>query len=134
MSTHKKKLTQVQPVFTAITPSLLEVMPYEYPGKTIDVTVESEEFTCLCPWSGLPDFAYVTIRYVPAKVVIELKSLKFYLQSYRMVGIVHESVVNRILEDLSRAAKPRSMSVELVFNMRGGITTTVRADYNTESN
>jgi 7-cyano-7-deazaguanine reductase len=125
----KKKLTQAQPVFTAVTPSLLEVMPYEYPGRKIEVTVESEEFTCLCPWSGLPDFAYLTVRYVPAAVVIELKSLKYYLQSYRMVGIVHESAVNRILEDLVRAAKPRSLSVELVFNVRGGITTTVRADY-----
>ncbi len=82
------------PVFDKVTPSLLDVMPYEYPGKKIDIQIESEEFTCLCPWSGLPDFAYLNVTYVPAKVVIELKSLKYYLQSYRMVGMVHESVVN----------------------------------------
>lgn len=128
----KKKLTQAKPVFTKITPSLLEVMPYEYAGRKIEVTIESEEFTCLCPWSGLPDFAYLTIRYMPDKTVIELKSLKYYLQSYRMVGIVHESAVNRVLEDLVRAANPRSMSVELVFNVRGGITTTVQANYTQE--
>lgn len=118
-----------KPVFDKVTPSLLEVMPYEYPGRKIDIQIESEEFTCLCPWSGLPDFAYLTVTYVPAKVVIELKSLKYYLQSYRMVGMVHESVVNRLLADLAAAAKPRSMTVELEFYVRGGITTTVRAEY-----
>ena len=66
---------------------------------------------------------------MPDKVVIELKSLKFYLQSYRMVGMVHESVVNKILSDLVKTAKPKTMEVELVFNPRGGITTTVRAHY-----
>lgn len=126
----KKIKKQVQPVFAKVTPSLLEVMPYEYSGKKIDIMIESEEFTCLCPWSGLPDFAYITINYVPEKVVIELKSLKMYLQSFRMVGMVHESVVNRILEDLVKIAKPLSMNVEIIFNIRGGITTTVKAEYN----
>jgi 7-cyano-7-deazaguanine reductase len=124
-----KKQSSPKPVFDKVTPSLLETMPYEYSGKKIDIMIESEEFTCLCPWSGLPDFAYLKITYVPARVVIELKSLKFYLQSYRMVGMVHESVVNRILNDLVAAAKPLSMAVELTFNIRGGITTTVRAEY-----
>lgn len=122
-------MKSLKPVFDKVTPALLEAMPYEYPGKKIDIQIESEEFSCLCPWSGLPDFAYLNITYVPAKVVIELKSLKYYLQSYRMVGMVHESVVNRVLNDLVAAAKPRSMNVELVFAVRGGITTTVRAEY-----
>lgn len=124
-----KKLKDMKPVFNKVTPSLLEAMPYEYPGKEIDIIVETDEFTCLCPWSGLPDMAHVTITYVPQDVVVELKSLKYYLQSFRMVGMVHESVVNRILEDLVKAVKPKYMEVGLVFNVRGGITTTVRAEY-----
>ena len=124
-----KKLKSVKPVFEKISPELIETMPYEYRGRNIDVEIETDEFTCLCPWSGLPDFADLRIVYVPGKTVIELKSLKYYLQSYRMAGMVHESVVNRILEDLVKAAKPRSMTVELVFNPRGGIVTTVRAQH-----
>ena len=116
-------------IFGRVTPSLLEAMPYEYKGKKIEISIESEEFTCLCPWSGLPDFAYLNINYVPDKVVVELKSLKYYLQSYRMVGMVHESVVNSILGDVLKAVRPKAMTVELVFNPRGGITTTVRAEY-----
>ena len=122
-----KKLKEFTPVFTKVSPELLEAMPYEYPGKNIDIKIESDEFTCLCPWSGLPDFANITISYAPARVVIELKSLKYYLMSYRMTGMVHESVVNKILADLVKAAKPKSMTVELVFKTRGGITTTVTA-------
>ena len=124
-----KKTNRSRLIFDRVTPSLLEVMPYEYRGKKIEINIESEEFTCLCPWSGLPDFAYLNISYVPDKVVVELKSLKYYLQSFRMVGMVHESVVNRILADLSAAVKPNSMTAELVFNPRGGITTTVKAEY-----
>jgi 7-cyano-7-deazaguanine reductase len=124
------KLKNPRPVFSKVTPSLLEVMPYEYAGRKLDVIVETDEFTCLCPWSGLPDFAHLAVHYVPDRVVIELKSLKYYLQSYRMVGIVHESAVNRILTDLVKAAQPQHMSVEMVFGIRGGITTTVRAEYN----
>jgi len=123
------KLKSIEPVFAKVSPELLEVMPYEYKGKNIDIEIETDEFTCLCPWSGLPDFAQIRITYVPDKVVVELKSLKYYLQSFRMVGMVHESVVNKILSDLSKAAKPKTMEVELVFNPRGGITTTVRARY-----
>jgi len=124
-----KKLKEFNPVFTKVSPEFLEAMPYEYTGKNIEVKIESDEFTCLCPWSGLPDFAKITISYIPAKVVVELKSLKYYLMSYRMTGMVHESVVNRILADLVKAAKPKSISVELVFKTRGGIVTTVTAKH-----
>ena len=78
-----KKINKPKLIFDRVTPSLLEVMPYEYRGKKIEINIESEEFTCLCPWSGLPDFAYLNISYVPDKVVVELKSLKYYLQSFR---------------------------------------------------
>jgi 7-cyano-7-deazaguanine reductase len=125
----KEKLERLKPVFDRIDPSFLEAMPYEYAGKKIEVNIETDEFTCLCPWSGLPDFAHLKINYVPNRVVVELKSLKFYLHTYRMVGMVHESVVNRILADLSNKIKPRSMTVELKFKTRGGIDTTVKAEY-----
>ena len=122
-------MDKLKPQFNKISPSLLAPIPYEYRGRKIEVEVETQEFTCLCPWSGLPDFAALNIRYNPDKLLVELKSLKFYLHSYRMAGIVHESAVNRILEDLVKAVKPKSMSVELVFNIRGGIKTTVRANF-----
>ena len=119
----------LKPKFDSITPSLLVAIPYEYHGRNIEIQVETQEFTCLCPWSGLPDFAALNIKYNPGKLLVELKSLKFYLHSFRMTGIVHESAVNKILEDLVKAVKPKSMSVELVFNIRGGIKTTVRAEH-----
>lgn len=109
--------------------NLLQTFPYQYSGKKIEIKIETNEFTCVCPWSGLPDFATVNILYVPNDKCIELKSLKYYLQSYRNVGIVHESVVNRILDELVKIAKPRSMRVEIIFNLRGGIKTTVIAEY-----
>lgn len=122
------------PVFDKVKPSLLEAMPYEYAGRDIKVLIETEEFTCLCPWTGLPDYAYLAVSYIPSKTVVELKSFKMYVQSFRMVGMVHESVVNRIMEDLVRALKPKEMSVELEFGIRGGIATTVSALYNAGKN
>jgi len=110
-------------------PALLEIMPYEYAGKDINVCIETEEFTCLCPWTGLPDFAYVAINYTPDKTVVELKSLKMYFQSYRNTGMVHESVVNSILNDLVKAVKPKEMAIDIEFAVRGGIITTVSAEY-----
>jgi 7-cyano-7-deazaguanine reductase len=108
---------------------ILVAMDYEYIGKDVEIIIETDEFTCLCPWSGLPDFASVKITYVPDKLCVELKSLKLYLQSYRNVGIVHESVVNQVLGDLVKLLSPKSLSAEAVFNLRGGIKTTVRTDY-----
>ena len=117
------------PVFDKITPSVLEAMPYEYDGKDINVCIETGEFTCLCPWTMLPDFAYIVINYIPNKTVVEFKSLKLYLHSYRMVGMVHESVVNSILNDLVKTIKPKELSIDIKFGIRGGITTTVSAEY-----
>ncbi|MDR0800388.1 MAG: preQ(1) synthase [Endomicrobium sp.] len=117
------------PVFDKVALSVLKAMPYEYDGKDINVCIETEEFTCLCPWTGLPDFAYIVINYTPDKTVVEFKSLKLYLQSYRMVGMVHESVVNSILNDLVKTIKPKELSIDIEFGIRGGITTTVSAEY-----
>ena len=115
------------PEFNKVSKQLLQAMPYQYVGNNINVCIETDEFTCLCPWTGLPDFAHLKIQYVPNKVVVELKSLKMYLQSYRMVGMVHESVVNSIMKDIKQLLKPKQIYVELIFKIRGGITTTVSA-------
>jgi 7-cyano-7-deazaguanine reductase len=114
---------------TKTDPKLLVAMDYEYAGKDVEIIIETDEFNCLCPWSGQPDFAHIKISYNPDQSCVELKSLKLYLQSYRNVGIVHESVVNRVMEDLIKAIKPKSISVEAIFNLRGGIKTTVKVEY-----
>lgn len=114
---------------SAIDSSLLQTIDYEFPKKPIEVTITTNEFTCVCPWSGLPDFATITVKYLPNKKCIELKSLKYYLQSYRNVGIVHESVANRILQDLVECVNPRKMLIEAEFNIRGGLKTKVTAGY-----
>ncbi|MDD5021648.1 MAG: preQ(1) synthase [Endomicrobiaceae bacterium] len=120
------------PEFNKVSKNLLQVMPYQYPGKNINVCIETDEFTCLCPWTGLPDYAHITVNYIPNKVVVELKSFKMYLQSYRMVGMVHESVVNNIKQDLYSVLKTKNLTVELKFKIRGGITTTVSASSNSK--
>ncbi|MDR3113417.1 MAG: preQ(1) synthase [Endomicrobium sp.] len=121
--------TTKRPVFDKVSSRLLEAMPYQYAGKDINVCIETEEFTCLCPWTGLPDFAYIAINYTPHKSVVELKSLKMYFQSYRNVGIVHESAVNSILNDLVKALSPKEMTIDMEFGIRGGLITTVSAQY-----
>ncbi len=87
------------------------------------------EFTCVCPKTGLPDFATITIRYIPDKNCIELKSFKEYIVFYRDVGIFHEHVVNKILDDFVRACDPVNVEIIGDFNMRGGIKTVVKANY-----
>jgi len=94
---------------------------------TIELTVP--EFTCVCPKTGLPDFATITICYVPNKECIELKSFKEYIVFYRNVGIFHEHVVNKILDDFVCACDPRSAEIIGDFNVRGGIKTVVKANY-----
>ena len=106
---------------------LLETFPYEYPGSPATVDITTDEFTAVCPWSGLPDFGTLTVRYLPRERVLELRSLKYYLVSYRNVGIYQEHAANRILEDLVRVCAPAWMDVELDYRVRGGIHTLVRA-------
>ncbi|HHH78211.1 MAG: NADPH-dependent 7-cyano-7-deazaguanine reductase QueF [Thermoplasmata archaeon] len=98
------------------------------PDRENDYTVEIEfpEFTCLCPRSGYPDFALMRIRYVPDEYIVELQSLKLYLNSYREKHVTHEEATNRIYNDLQELLHPKSMEVTGEFNVRGGIKTTVR--------
>ena len=107
----------------------IDVWMNKYPDRDYAVSFDTPEFTCICPKTGLPDFALISVEYSPDKFCVELKSFKEYLVSYRSLGIFHEHAVNRMLEDLVRACKPRRMKVKGVFNTRGGITTTVEAEY-----
>jgi 7-cyano-7-deazaguanine reductase len=112
-------------------PELLVVMPNPYPGQEYEVQVTSPEFTALCPVnSGQPDFATVTIKYVPHKSIIEFKSLKLYLTSFRTVSIFYEESTNRMLEDLVKVIKPRTMEIVSEWNIRGGISTKITCVYN----
>lgn len=99
------------------------------PERNYVISLECPEFTCLCPMTGQPDFAFFNIDYIPDKLCIELKSLKLYLWSYRNEGAYHEAVTNKILSDLASTCSPRWMEVKGKFNVRGGITTTITATY-----
>lgn len=107
----------------------IEVWNNQYPDRDYTITIDIPEFTCICPKTGLPDFAAITVRYIPDELCVELKSLKYYEIFYRNVGIFHENVVNKFLDDLVKACSPRWMEVVGEFNARGGIKTTVRAEY-----
>ena len=107
----------------------IDVWRNQYPDKEYMVSMEALEFTCICPKTGLPDFAKIKIEYIPNKVCIELKSFKLYLNFYRNLGIFHEHVTNRILDDFVAACKPRFVRIEGQFNIRGGIQTTISAMY-----
>ncbi len=111
----------------------IEVFDNPKPDRDYTIRIRVPEFTCLCPKTGQPDFATIHIEYVPAGHCIELKSLKLYIWSYRDEGAFHEAVTNQILDDLVRACQPRFMRVTAEFNVRGGIYTTVVADYRNES-
>ena len=107
----------------------LETFKNPAPDRDYEIAFDCPEFTCLCPLTGQPDFAHFKIRYVPDQLCVELKSLKLYLWSYRNEGAFHEAVTNRILDDLVSAVKPRSITVEGDFFVRGGIGTVVTATY-----
>jgi len=107
----------------------IEVWANQYADRDYKITMDVPEFTCLCPKTGLPDFAVLHIEYIPHKWCIELKSFKHYILFYRQLGIFHENVVNRILDDLINACAPRWISVVGEFNVRGGIKTTVNVEY-----
>jgi 7-cyano-7-deazaguanine reductase len=113
----------------AIDTAVLETVPFEYPDSATEVVYETDEFTCVCPWTGLPDFGYITISYLPDRSLVELKSFKYYLTSYRNVGIIQEHVVNRILNDLVELVQPVTMMVEAEYKERGGIATRATAVY-----
>ncbi len=117
---------------SAIMEDILETIPYEYAGKITEVTIPTSEFTSVCPWSGLPDFADIKITFIPNEKLVEMKSLKYYLTSYRNVGIYQEHATNKILKDLVALIDPLYMKVFAVWNARGGLGTEVVAEYRKE--
>ncbi len=109
--------------------SILETFENPYPSRDYEILIEQPEFTSLCPKTGHPDFATITIRYIPGPLCIELKSLKLYLQQYRNEGIFYERLVNQIVDHLGDLLHPRMMEIIGRFTPRGGITTTVKVQY-----
>lgn len=117
------------PAVTTKPQKTLETFENPRPGRDFTIRMVCPEFTCVCPVTGQPDFATITIEYTPAALCVELKSLKLYLWSYRDEGAFHEAVTNQILDDLVAAIAPARMTVTGSFNVRGGITTDVVATH-----
>jgi 7-cyano-7-deazaguanine reductase len=107
----------------------LETFPNTHPQRDYTITHTCPEFTALCPKTGQPDFATIRMSYVPDRLCVELKSLKLYLQGFRNRGIYYENVTNVICDDLVAVLKPRSLTVEGEFNVRGGIASVIRVVY-----
>ncbi len=129
MPNNKSSYEDLQEDIRAIELPGIEVFQNKYADRDYEVNLESPEFTCICPKTGLPDFGTIVVTYCPDKLCVELKSFKLYLVAFRNVGIFHENVVNRVLDDFVKACKPRWAKVESVVMPRGGITTTVVAEY-----
>lgn len=108
---------------------LLEVFQNQYPNRDYRIIHVAPEFTSVCPKTGQPDFGVINIEYIPDELCIELKSLKFYLNSYRNDGIFYEHVTNKILDDLVNICRPRYMKITSEFNVRGGISSVITAEY-----
>lgn len=107
----------------------IETFANIYPDRQYEIQMTTAEFSCICPRTGLPDFAELRLTYVPDRVCLELKSFKEYLLAYRNKGIFHENVINRILDDIIAAAKPRRARLQGIFNARGGIQTTIIREF-----
>jgi len=107
----------------------IDVWTNQYADRDYTIDLEFPEFTCICPKTALPDFANIKISYIPDKKCLELKSLKMYFIFYRDVGIFHEHVTNKILDDIVKAARPRWAKVDVIMNTRGGISTSVTAEF-----
>ena len=107
----------------------LETFPNHHSDRNYTITLSTDEFTCVCPATGQPDYAKITIEYIPAKKILESKSLKLYLWSFRNEGVFHEHVTNVILDDLVHALEPRWCKVTSDFSVRGGISISVQAEF-----
>ena len=107
----------------------IEVFPNPKPARDYTIRIDTPEFTCLCPKTGQPDFATLELEYIPDELCVELKSWKLYLWSYRDEGAFHEAVTNKILDDLVEVLSPRYARLNAIFNVRGGVYTTVEAEY-----
>lgn len=105
----------------------IECWPNQYPGYQISISMQ--EFTSICPKTGLPDFGHITIHYCPDKLCLELKSLKMYFHAYRNLGIFYENAVNRVLRDIVAACQPVSAKITGEFNTRGGMRSVIEAEY-----
>ena len=112
---------------------ILETFENQFPDRNYTIETRCPEFTSVCPKTGQPDFGVLVISYIPAEKCVELKSLKFYLQSFRDKGIFYEHVTNTILDDLVAVTQPRQMTIRAEFSPRGGISTNVIAEYTVEA-
>jgi 7-cyano-7-deazaguanine reductase len=115
--------------FSAVPREQLETFPNPRPGRDYEIEIRCPEFTSMCPKTGLPDFGEIVITYVPDALCLELKALKYYMLDFRNKGIFYEAVTNAILDDLVAVCSPRRMTVVGDFSARGGISTTVTAEY-----
>jgi 7-cyano-7-deazaguanine reductase len=113
----------------AVRPEIIETFPYWYAGSDAVIKISTDEFVSVCPWSGLPDFAKLTVEYIPSERCIELKSLKYYLYTWRNVGMFYEHIINKLLQDLVQACEPRWMRITGDFSVRGGLTTQAQVTY-----
>lgn len=125
----RKKLATHRLNPQSIDASVLDPIPFVYAGRQLNIDISSDEFTHICPMTGLPDFGQLNIQYQPDKKIIELKSLKYYLVQYRQVGIFYEHVIFKILDDLVAAIKPLRMSIRYNVKSRGGISALVTASW-----
>ncbi len=130
MKKTKSSYEDLQGHIRALKTPAIEVFKNQYADKEYTIQLSSPECTCICPKTGLPDFATINLTYIPGETCIELKSFKLYLVSFRNVGIFHENLVNKILDDMVKACEPRWAKVEGVVTPRGGIQTTVVIEYN----
>lgn len=129
MKTRQSRYEGLQEKIRSLKAPAIEAWENKYPDKEFVIHLEIPEFTCICPKTGLPDFAVIAIDYIPHKLCVELKSLKLYMNFYRDIGIFHEHLTNKILDDFVKAARPRSAKITTRFNPRGGIYTTVTREY-----
>jgi 7-cyano-7-deazaguanine reductase len=107
----------------------IESVENKYPDRDYTIHLDIQEFSCVCPKTGMPDYATFALDYIPGRRLVELKSLKLYLTAFRNIGIFHENVVNRVSDDLVRACAPSWLKLSGVFNVRGGIQATVTREY-----
>ena len=131
---HKKTLRGLDrrydmDAISTVDTEVLETLPYEYPGRNVVIDIDTNEFTAVCPYSGLPDYAVLRVHYIPNKLLLELRSFKYYLFSFRNVGVYQEHVVNRILDDLVACCKPKWMRVVADYNIRGGVHTVASIEW-----
>lgn len=108
---------------------ILEAFENKFPNRDYTIEIKNPEFTSVCPKTGLPDFGTITVRYIPDKLCVELKSLKYYFLEFRNAGIFYENVTNHILDDLVSVLNPREITVITDWKARGGITETVSVRY-----